>query len=42
MSDLYRSISAARAGSWQQTRLPPLLLSIDDTDERTDGHSTVL
>jgi len=26
----------------QQTRRPPLLLSIDGTDRRTDGHSTVL
>jgi len=31
----------ARAGPQQQTRRPPLLLSIDRTDRRTDGHSTV-
>jgi len=33
----------ARARPQQQTRRPPLLLlSIDGTDRRTDGHSTVL
>ena len=32
----HRSISAARAGPQQQTRRPPLLLSIDGTDRRTD------
>jgi len=33
----YRSISAADARAQQQTRRPPMLLSID----RTDGHPTV-
>jgi len=28
-------------GAQQQTRRTPLLLSIDGTDGRTDGHSTV-
>jgi len=32
----YRSISAARARPQQQTRRPPLLLSIDGTDRRRD------
>jgi len=32
----YQSISAADAGAQQQTRRPPLLLSIDGTDRRTD------
>ena len=32
----------ARARPQQQTRRPLLLLSIDGTDRRTDGHSTVL
>jgi len=31
------SISATRARPQQQTRLPPLLLSTDWTDRRTDG-----
>jgi len=35
-SSSYRSISAARARPQQQTRRPPLLLSIDGTDRRTD------
>jgi len=35
-SSSYRSISAARARPQQQTRRPPLLLSIDGTDGRTD------
>ena len=38
----YRETYAARARPQQQTRRPPLLLSIDGTDGRTDGHSTVL
>ena len=33
----YRSISAARARAQQQTRRPPMLLSIDGTDGQTDG-----
>ena len=37
----HRSIFAARARAQQQTRRPPLLLSIDGTDGQTDGHSTV-
>ena len=41
-SSSYRSIFAARARPQQQTRRPPLLLSIDGTDGRTDGHGTVL
>ena len=32
----YRSISAAYTGAQQQTRRPPLLLSIDGTDRRAD------
>jgi len=36
----YRSISAA--GAQQQTCRTPLLLSIDGTDRRTDGHPTVI
>jgi len=35
----YRSLSAARAGAQQQTRQPPLLLSIDGTDRQTDGRT---
>ena len=38
----YRETYAARARPQQQTHRPPLLLSIDGTDRRTDGHSTVL
>jgi len=38
-SSSYRSISAARARPQQQTRRPPLLLSIDGTDRRTDGRT---
>ena len=34
-----RSMSAARARPQQQTRRPPLLLSIDGTDRRTDGQT---
>ena len=34
-----RSISPARGGAQQQTRLTPLLLSIDGTDGRTDGQT---
>jgi len=30
----------ARARTQQQTRRPPLVLSIDGTDRRTEGHST--
>jgi len=41
-SSSYRSMSAARARPQQQTRRPPLLLSIDGTDRRTNGHWTVL
>jgi len=41
----HRSIFGARARAQQQTRRPPLLLSIDGTDGQTngwtDGHSTV-
>jgi len=37
----YRPISAADAGAQQQTRPPPLLLSISETDRQTDGHPTV-
>jgi len=37
----YRSISAADAGAQQQTRRPPMLLSIDGTDRRTDGRPTI-
>jgi len=37
-SSSYRSMSAARAGPLQQTRRPPMLLSIDGTD-RTDGRT---
>jgi len=33
----YRSTAAADAGAQQQTRRPPLLLSIDGTDRRTDA-----
>ena len=36
-SSSYRSTFAARAQPQQQTRRPLLLLSIDGTDERTDG-----
>jgi len=35
----YRSMSAARARPQQQTRRPPLLLSIDGTDRQTDGQT---
>jgi len=38
-SSHYRSISAARARPQQQTRRPPLLLSSDGTDRRTDGRT---
>jgi len=41
-SSSYRSMSAARARPQQQTRRPPLLLSIDGTDRRTKGHWTVV
>jgi len=41
----YRSMSAADAGAQQQTRRPhvsqPPLLSMEETDGRTDGHATV-
>ena len=41
----YRSMSAADAGAQQQTRRPhvsqPPLLSMEETDRRTDGHATV-
>jgi len=40
-SGSFRSITA-RAGAQQQTRQPPLPLSIDGTDGLTDGHSTAL
>jgi len=33
----YRSIFAADAGAQQQTRQPPLLLSMDGADRRTDA-----
>ena len=36
---IYRSISVADAGDQQQTRRPPLLLSIDGTDRWTDGQT---
>jgi len=36
------SISTADAGAQQQTRRPPLLLSIDGTDRRTNGHDSKL
>jgi len=35
----YRSISTARDRSQQQTRRPPLLLSIDRTCRQTDGRT---
>jgi len=35
----YQWISAARARRQQQTRRPPLLLSIDGTDRQTDGRT---
>jgi len=37
----YRSISAAGARTQQQTSRTPLLLSIDGTDRRMDGHRIV-
>jgi len=40
-SSSHRSTSAARARPQQQTRRPPLLLSTDGRDRRTDRHSTV-
>jgi len=41
MGSRYWSISAARARAQQQTSRTTLLLSIDGTDRRTDGHPTV-
>ena len=38
----YRSISAANAGAQQLISRPPLLMSIDWTDGRTDGRSTII
>ena len=38
---IYRSISAASARAEQKTNRTPLLLSIDGTDGRTDGHMTI-
>ena len=38
-SSSYRSIYAARARPQQQTRCPPLLLSIYRTERRTDGRT---
>jgi len=37
----YLSISAADTGAQQQTRRPPVLLSIERTDRRTDVRPTV-
>ena len=38
-SSVYRNICAVRNGPQQQTRRPPLLLSIDGTDRQTDTRS---
>jgi len=37
-----RAAASLLLGAQQQTRRTPLLLSIDGTDGRTDGRSTVL
>ena len=38
-SSVYRNMCAVRNGPQQQTRRPPLLLSIDGTDRQTDTRS---